>query len=285
MASATSIVVGSPPFHIGERVDFASADSPKGTSHLRMTDCIPHSCECPPPGVLTGVRLTPPAEAPGRDLALVESEEEDGGARPATGGGGPAEGARPGRDPGLRLSGLGWLATSWLDSTCIARHLGGAAVLLGDYEKARELYQQAAEVSETIGNGRRSPSHGSSSQSCAGTLPRGAGRGPGPPRLRHRRVPGHEDAALPGAGVAPPRHPQGLTQGHRSSLPRAPCPPCLRSGPATPLQAGRLKRALRKGDPLTSYGGSPVDGISKRKSFRSRVQSHMKIPQKALRAH
>ena len=37
MASATSIVVGSPPFHIGRRVDFASADSAKGTSCLRVT--------------------------------------------------------------------------------------------------------------------------------------------------------------------------------------------------------------------------------------------------------
>ena len=40
--------------------------------------------------------------------------------------------ARPGRDPGLRLSGLGCLATSWFDSTCIARHLGGAVVLGGN---------------------------------------------------------------------------------------------------------------------------------------------------------
>ena len=54
----------------------------------------------------------------------------------------------------LRLSGLGPLATSWLDSTCIARHLDGATVLLGDYEKARELYQQAVDVSKTIRNTR-----------------------------------------------------------------------------------------------------------------------------------
>ena len=125
MVSATSIVIGSPPFHIGGMVDFASVDSPKGRSCLRMTARIPHSYEFPPPGVLAGVGLKPPAQGPGRNLALVESDEEDGWVRTAAGGGGPAGEARPGRDPGLRLSGLGWLATSWLDSACIARHLEG----------------------------------------------------------------------------------------------------------------------------------------------------------------
>ena len=40
----------------------------------------------------------------------------------------------------LRLSGLGLLASSWLDATCIVPYLGGVAVLLGEYEKALELY-------------------------------------------------------------------------------------------------------------------------------------------------
>ena len=78
MAPAISIVVGSPTFRIGRRADFSSADSHNGTSFLRMADHIPHSYEFPPPGVLTGVGLTPTGEAPGRGLALVESEMEGG---------------------------------------------------------------------------------------------------------------------------------------------------------------------------------------------------------------
>ncbi len=52
----------------------------------------------------------------------------------------------------LRLSGLSSLATSWFDLTCIPRHLAGAAALLGEHAKARELYLQALEVSERIRN-------------------------------------------------------------------------------------------------------------------------------------
>ena len=51
-----------------------------------------------------------------------------------------------------RLSSLSLLATSWADSTCIARLLAGAAALAGETKKAREFYQQALEISKRIRN-------------------------------------------------------------------------------------------------------------------------------------
>jgi len=45
-----------------------------------------------------------------------------------------------------RLSGTGVLTSGWRFTTCVARHLGGAAALLGRYDEARQHYQDAIRV-------------------------------------------------------------------------------------------------------------------------------------------
>ncbi|MSQ15470.1 MAG: hypothetical protein EXR50_06375 [Dehalococcoidia bacterium] len=49
-----------------------------------------------------------------------------------------------------RLSSVAFLATADIHMTCVARHLGAAAALLGDREKAKAYYEQALEVCANI---------------------------------------------------------------------------------------------------------------------------------------
>jgi tetratricopeptide (TPR) repeat protein len=48
------------------------------------------------------------------------------------------------------LGGTPFRTTGFFYTTCIARHLGGAAALLGRYEEARKYYQEAIKVCTEI---------------------------------------------------------------------------------------------------------------------------------------
>ena len=50
-----------------------------------------------------------------------------------------------------RLAGMSSAATGDWAFTCMARHLGGAAALLGDHERARAYYEQALQVAGRVG--------------------------------------------------------------------------------------------------------------------------------------
>ena len=75
---------------------------------------------------------------------------------------------------------------------------------------ALTLPDGAARIGQnTLPTGDR-PDSPPASRAAAGAPPGRARRGHGAPGLRHRRVPRHEDAALPGAGPQSPRHPEGV---------------------------------------------------------------------------
>jgi tetratricopeptide (TPR) repeat protein len=49
-----------------------------------------------------------------------------------------------------RFAGIGLLTTGMFNPTCVDRHLGGAAALLGRYDEARKYYQEALKVATEI---------------------------------------------------------------------------------------------------------------------------------------
>ena len=98
-----------------------------------------------------------------------------------------------------RLNGHGLYTTGISFPTCITRHLGGAAALLGRYDEARKHYQEAIRVSTEM---RFRPELALTRLQLAelllGALPGREEGSPGAPGLRHQRVPRDEDAAVAG---------------------------------------------------------------------------------------
>ena len=115
-----------------------------------------------------------------------------------------------------RLAGSSSITSGLWATTCTARHLGGAAALLGRYDEARKYYQEAIKVCTEM---KFRPELALTRLQLAELLlehyPEGKVRSHRSPGLRHHRVPRHEDAAVTGAGSKT----QGDTEGIN---------PCLR---------------------------------------------------------
>ena len=134
-----------------------------------------------------------------------------------------------------RLAPAASLSTAHIVQTCPARHLGAAAALLGEPDKARAYYRQALEAGAKIhfrpeiALTRLQLAELLLDPSTSSPTGRGqAGQGKAEERaeaLEHLEfaigeLPGHEDAAVPGACARAARK-AGLPQGRRRLLPPA----------------------------------------------------------------